>query len=73
MLLQALSDLHIDPGVSYMIGDSMRDIAAGKRAGMYAILIQEDKHPGSTARYVEKPDAVVHDLWEAVRYILGRG
>jgi D-glycero-D-manno-heptose 1,7-bisphosphate phosphatase len=71
MLLQALSDLCIDPGMSYMIGDSMRDIVAGKRAGIRSILIQEDNYSGSMAGYVEKPDAVVHDLREAARYILG--
>ena len=71
MLLQALSDLSIDPGASYMVGDSMRDIAAGKRAGIRSILIRGGGHSGVEADYVEKPDAVVHDLRDAARYILG--
>ncbi len=34
MILKACQDLHIDPAVSYLIGDSDRDIQAGEAAGV---------------------------------------
>ncbi len=34
MILQACLDLNIDPAISYLIGDSDRDIQAGKAAGV---------------------------------------
>jgi D-glycero-D-manno-heptose 1,7-bisphosphate phosphatase len=65
MILQALSDLDIDAAASYLIGDMMRDICAGKDAGVTSILIQP--HDGDIDRTVcsERPDYVVHDLLEA--------
>jgi len=70
MILQALSDLSIDPKTSYMIGDMMRDICAGKSAGIRSILIHEHEGRVDTSICGEKPDLVVHDLLEAARYIL---
>ena len=34
MILKALSDHHIDPNYSFLIGDSNRDIEAGEAAGL---------------------------------------
>jgi D-glycero-D-manno-heptose 1,7-bisphosphate phosphatase len=69
LILQALSDLSIDPKVSYLIGDMMRDICAGKRAGVRSILIQEHEESVDTSDCSEIPDLVVHDLLEAAQFI----
>jgi D-glycero-D-manno-heptose 1,7-bisphosphate phosphatase len=42
MLLQAAKDFNIDLSQSYMIGDSQRDIEAGKNAGCRESILLED-------------------------------
>jgi D-glycero-D-manno-heptose 1,7-bisphosphate phosphatase len=69
MVLRALDDLGIDPKKSYMVGDSARDICAGKRAGLTSIRISGDADPLDTTSCEEKPDLVVKSLEEAVSYI----
>jgi D-glycero-D-manno-heptose 1,7-bisphosphate phosphatase len=39
MLLEAIDDYSLDPEVSFMIGDSISDVQAGKSAGCTTILI----------------------------------
>lgn len=48
MLLQAAEEYDLELSDSYMIGDRISDIIAGKKAGCTAILVK-------TARYDEKP------------------
>ena len=72
MILRAVRELHIDPKGSYMVGDSGRDIEAGKEAGLFSILIDENKENGDTENYAVKPDLVVRSLHEAAQYILRR-
>ena len=60
MLLQAAKDMNIDLENSYMIGDSLRDIDAGKNAGAKTISIKKDYG----ANYI------ADNLKEAVEYIL---
>ena len=70
MVFQAMKDLNIDPRMSYMIGDSARDICAGKKAGLTTILISVDEGATiNTTSCDEKPDLVVKSLTEAVEYI----
>ena len=40
MLLQAAEELRIDPSRSYMVGDTLKDIEAGGRAGAQGILVR---------------------------------
>jgi D-glycero-D-manno-heptose 1,7-bisphosphate phosphatase len=40
MLLRAAEELGIDPSRSYMVGDTLKDIAAGARAGAQGILVR---------------------------------
>jgi D-glycero-D-manno-heptose 1,7-bisphosphate phosphatase len=40
LLLRAATELHIDPTHSYMIGDTLKDIEAGARAGAQGILVR---------------------------------
>ena len=66
MLLQAAQEWDVDLTQSFMIGDTWRDIEAGRAAGCKTILV------GS--RYAEPPapdpDAVVASLQEAASMIL---
>jgi D-glycero-D-manno-heptose 1,7-bisphosphate phosphatase len=71
MLFQAMADLGIDPERSFLIGDRVRDICAGKRAGLTSLLISEGSQPDDTDACGEEPDLVVRSLREAVEYILG--
>jgi D-glycero-D-manno-heptose 1,7-bisphosphate phosphatase len=40
MLLRAAEELRIDPNRSYMVGDTLKDIEAGARAGAQGILVR---------------------------------
>ncbi|OGX06653.1 MAG: hypothetical protein A2Z88_11610 [Omnitrophica WOR_2 bacterium GWA2_47_8] len=72
LLLGAMREHDIDPKKSYMVGDSLSDIAAGKEAGCVTILLKK----GGGAKTVHKkmtihmPDFTVHDLTEAASVIL---
>ena len=70
MILRAMDELGIDPKSSYMVGDSARDICAGREAGLFSILIAENEKTDDTSNCIGKPDAVVHSLLEAAQYIL---
>jgi D-glycero-D-manno-heptose 1,7-bisphosphate phosphatase len=61
MLLDAAAALTIDLGVSWMIGDTDADIAAGKAAGCRTLLI---RHPGSIHKrfHAVTPDLVEDSL-----------
>lgn len=69
MLLKAAADLDIDLSRSWMVGDSYRDIAAGKRAGCKTILI--DSPAARTVRTATDPipDRKVGSLREAANVI----
>ena len=60
MLFSAAKDLNIDLEKSWMIGDSKRDIEAGKNANCKTISIKEDFGA----------DYIAQDLKDAVNYIL---
>lgn len=60
MLFRATKDLNIDLEHSWMIGDSQRDIEAGKNANCKTISIKEDFGA----------DYIAQDLKDAVNYIL---
>ncbi len=40
LLLRAAAELHLDPARSYMVGDTLKDIEAGGRAGAQGILVR---------------------------------
>lgn len=60
MFFQAQKDLNIDLENSWMIGDSKRDIEAGKNAGCRTISIKEDLGA----------EFMAQNLYDAVNYIL---
>lgn len=72
MLLRAAREHGIDLARSFMIGDKLSDIQAGRRAGCRSLCLQ----PEPTIAPLEHstpdcPDAVVTDLTAAVDWILG--
>ena len=66
MLLMAAQEFAIDLKRSYMIGDSPKDIQAGRAADCKTILIDQQ---GSHQDLNPKPDRVAADLLEAIRGI----
>jgi len=65
MLLQAAEDLCIDLSRSWMVGDSVRDVVAGRRAGCRTILLTAEAE-------VDCPEAdfTAADVLEAAEIIL---
>ena len=73
LILKAAKELDADLGSSWMIGDNLSDIEAGKKAGCRAILIGDMKCElcnHMKARGVS-PDAIAPDLMEAARIVIG--
>jgi len=71
MLLKAAEELDIDLSSSWMVGDSGRDIEAGRAAGCRTILIRTPARPHSaTTEHRPQADACVRNLVDAARVIL---
>jgi D-glycero-D-manno-heptose 1,7-bisphosphate phosphatase len=72
MLRQAASDLDLDLGRSFVVGDRWHDVAAGQAVGARGVLVRT----GIGARDEASPDAAVHadvivdNLMEAAAWIL---
>jgi D-glycero-D-manno-heptose 1,7-bisphosphate phosphatase len=49
LLLRAAADLHLNPVRSYMVGDTLKDIEAGVRAGARGVLVRTGYGSESTA------------------------
>ena len=60
MIKSATKKFKIDLKNSYVIGDSWRDIGAGKRSGCKTIFINRDKNNIKIKRY--KPDFKIKNL-----------
>jgi len=59
MIIEAIEKWNIEPSLSWMVGDSSKDILAGKRAGVKTILV------GITEENFEvEPDVSVNNLLE---------
>ncbi|MFC2067138.1 HAD-IIIA family hydrolase, partial [Chloroflexota bacterium] len=71
LLYQAAQELGIDLSQSWMIGDGLTDVKAGKAAGVRAILIGRMKCELCHLMDEEnaRPDAVCSDLLEAAKLI----
>jgi D-glycero-D-manno-heptose 1,7-bisphosphate phosphatase len=66
----------IDLPASFMIGDSVRDIAAGRAAGTTTVLVLTGYGRGEleyrSHGWDVKPDHVADDLLDAVSWVLDR-
>lgn len=67
MLTQASQELDIDLAESFMVGDMLKDIEAGKRAGTRGILVRTGY--GKDAQ-TDEADYIAVDLLDAVKWIL---
>jgi D,D-heptose 1,7-bisphosphate phosphatase len=68
----ALEDFELDPGKTFMVGDNLSDIGAGKAAGLRTVLVRTGYGAEHEQRGGEpRPDHVADDLLDAARdYIL---
>jgi D-glycero-D-manno-heptose 1,7-bisphosphate phosphatase len=69
MLLQAQKEHRINLEQSYVIGDMLRDLVAGKEVGCTTILVMTG-HAGEDRQYNLQPDFIVKNVYEAVQLIL---
>jgi len=70
MLLQAAKDYDIDLESSYMVGDKLADVEAGKRAGCQTILVLTGYGQSESRKLADGEVPVVADLPTAVDFIL---
>ena len=75
LLLQAAGEMNVDLSGSWMIGDGLTDIKAGKGAGCRTILLGRMKCELCYLMGEEdaRPDAITSNLKEAVQFILNNG
>ena len=76
MLERARDEMGIDLGASYMIGDSVKDIEAGHRAGATKVLVLTGYGKGEfehqSHAWSVRPDHIAADLGAAIDWILTR-
>jgi D-glycero-D-manno-heptose 1,7-bisphosphate phosphatase len=70
MILQAAQDLNIDLSSSFMIGDILNDVEAGKAAGCRSILLDNGGETEWIMNEQRTPDVVVKNFKEAAEWIL---
>jgi D-glycero-D-manno-heptose 1,7-bisphosphate phosphatase len=68
LFLQAAEELHIDLTRSYMIGDMLKDIEAGKKAGVRGILVKTGY--GINIVRTDMPAYIAEDILDAVKWIM---
>ena len=68
LLLQAAREMNIDLARSYMVGDMLRDVETGKRAGARGILVCTGY--GVNIVRTDMPAFIAEDILEAVQWIL---
>lgn len=73
MFRQAAEDLNIDLGLSYMVGDNLKDILAGQNAGVKTVLVRTgygtETEKGSFPAGAG-PLYIADDLLDAVKWIM---
>jgi D-glycero-D-manno-heptose 1,7-bisphosphate phosphatase len=70
MIEKAVSDFSIDPARSYLVGDKLSDIDAGRAAGCRCLLVRTGYGATFTAA-VPKDVVIVDDLLAAAGFIIG--
>jgi histidinol-phosphate phosphatase family protein len=70
MILQAAEDYRIDLGKTFMIGDSLRDMEAGRRAGTRTIHIDTGMGADSPGTQFDGGDFRADDLLDAARIVM---
>ena len=67
LILEAAQDLNIDIRSSWMIGDSLKDVEAGNRAGCRTIFIDNNNETEPLLGELQTPDYTTNDLQSAVK------
>lgn len=70
MLIRAAKDLNLDLAESWMVGDHVRDLVAGRNAGCRGNLLVLTGHGEQFREHVQTEDFICQDLGEAARLIL---
>jgi D-glycero-D-manno-heptose 1,7-bisphosphate phosphatase len=70
LILKAAIDMDIDLSSSWMIGDILNDVEAGKKAGCKTILIDNGNETEWEMNEYRSPEYKAKDLAEAARFIL---
>lgn len=71
LIEQAIKKMDVGLKNTFIIGDSVRDIEAGKRMGMKTIFVLSGKTPPSEVKnWHVQPDCIKKNLLEAVEWIL---
>ena len=69
MLTRAAEEMNIDLSRSYLVGDTMKDVETGRRAGAKTVLVKTGYGALQTVTDI-RPDFTAADLPEAVQWIL---
>ena len=70
MLLRVERELGVNLGQSFMVGDKLSDIEAGKRAGCKTIMVKTGQGAGELEKNEVLCDYIADDLYDAVEHIL---
>ena len=72
MIEQAAADLQLDPRRSFMVGDRWLDVAAGRAAGIRALMVRtgHGAHEADAPPEGAQADAILNNLMEAAGWIL---
>lgn len=70
MIEKAVERYNIDPGASWMVGDSTMDIRTGVNAGTHTALVLTGD-AGKDGKYADAPEVTAKNLLEAVEIITG--
>lgn len=73
MLLRAASELELDVARSFMIGDTLSDLLAGRNAGCEHTILVRTGYGKDLVDHEGAADHEVEDLWAASRLILTLG
>jgi len=70
MLIQARDDLNLDMKNSFVVGDKLSDIEAGKKAGCCAIIVKTGQGAEQIRNGVVEYNYVAEDLYDAAGHIV---
>ncbi len=71
LLYRAAADLGIDLGASWMVGDILNDVEAGRRAGCRTVLVDNGGETEWIVSSLRRPDYIVSNLEQAAAAIAG--
>lgn len=69
MIQRGVNELNLDPGRSWLVGDSTTDLQTARNAGLRSVLVQTGA-AGRDGKFAVEPNHVAKNLAEAVQFIL---